>query len=153
MHIPDGVLNVYTIAGTSLLTAGALRQSIKEAQQQLEDRQVPLLGVMGAFIFAAQMVNFKIGTGTSGHFLGAALTGIMLGPWSAGLVLTTVLIIQCLFFADGGIAALGANALNMAVIAPHVASFLYRRITRIITGELGQSIGVFIAALLNKYAL
>ncbi|MGB9661129.1 MAG: energy-coupling factor ABC transporter permease [Moorellaceae bacterium] len=126
MHIPDGFLDTKTWVGAAALSSAAVGYSLKRTRAFLGDRQVPALGVMAAFIFAAQMVNFPVGGGTSGHLLGAALATALLGPWSSTLILTSVLLIQALFFADGGITALGANVLNMAVIASWVAHVFYR---------------------------
>lgn len=107
MHIPDGFLDPKIWVGASALSAGALAAAVSNTRKVLEDRQVPALGVMAAFIFAAQMINFPVAGGTSGHLLGGALAAVLLGPWSAGLILTTVLVIQMLFFYDGGLTALG----------------------------------------------
>ncbi|MEW6276024.1 MAG: energy-coupling factor ABC transporter permease [Bacillota bacterium] len=126
MHIPDGFLTPGVWAGASVLSAGALAGAVAKTRETLQDRQVPTLGVAAAFIFAAQMINFPVAGGTSGHLLGGALAAILLGPWNAFLVMTTVLTIQCLFFSDGGLTALGANVLNMAVIAPWVAYVMAR---------------------------
>lgn len=116
MHIPDGFLDPGVAAATGAASVGAVAYSLKRANATLEDRAVPLLGVTGAFVFAAQMLNFPVAGGTSGHFLGAALAAVLLGPWGACLVLTVVLALQAFVFADGGIAALGANVLNMGVL-------------------------------------
>ena len=115
MHIPDGFLSPEVAAGTAVVAAGAVGVGLRRASAQLDDRVVPLLGVTGAFVFAAQMLNFPVAGGTSGHFLGAALATILLGPWLATLVLAVVLATQCFVFADGGISALGANVLCMGV--------------------------------------
>ena len=116
MHIPDGFLSPEVAAGTAVVAAGAVGVGLRRASAQLDDRVVPLLGVTGAFVFAAQMLNFPIAGGTSGHFMGAALAAVLLGPWLACLVLAVVLGVQAFLFADGGITALGANVLNMGVI-------------------------------------
>ena len=115
MHIPDGFLSPEVAAGTAVVAAGAVGVGLRRAAAQLDDRVVPLLGVTGAFVFAAQMLNFPVAGGTSGHFLGAALATILLGPWLAMLVLAVVLATQSFVFADGGISALGANVLCMGV--------------------------------------
>ena len=115
MHIPDGFLSPEVAAGTAVVAAGAVGVGLRRASARLDDRVVPLLGVTGAFVFAAQMLNFPVAGGTSGHFLGAALATILLGPWLATLVLAVVLATQCFVFADGGISALGANILCMGV--------------------------------------
>ncbi|HBV98609.1 MAG: cobalamin biosynthesis protein CbiM [Peptococcaceae bacterium BICA1-7] len=147
MHIPDGFLNAQTWAPAYLLSAGAIGYSIKKSREELSERQVPRLGVMAAFIFAAQMVNFPVIAGVaSGHLLGAALAAIMLGPWSACIVISTVLAIQMLFFGDGGITALGANMFNMAVIGVLTAYLLYSLLSRLLPGPMGRNVSVFVTA-------
>ncbi|ABO51077.1 cobalamin (vitamin B12) biosynthesis CbiM protein [Desulforamulus reducens MI-1] len=146
MHIPDGFLDVKTWVTASTLSIGALGYSVKKTRQQLSDRQIPQLGVMAAFIFAAQMINFPIAGGTSGHLLGAALATTLLGPWSASIVLATVLIIQCFVFLDGGITALGANIFNMAVLGVIIAWAFNVAIKGIIKGNLGLGLASFAAA-------
>ncbi|HTE63726.1 MAG TPA: energy-coupling factor ABC transporter permease [Solirubrobacteraceae bacterium] len=116
MHIPDGFLSPEVAASTAVVSAGVLACSLRRADAALDDRRVPLVGVTGAFIFAAQMLNFPVAGGTSGHLLGAALAAILLGPWVACLVMAVVLTTQAFLFADGGITALGANILNMGVL-------------------------------------
>jgi cobalt/nickel transport system permease protein len=116
MHIPDGFLSPEVAATCAVPAAGAVAYGLRRASHELDERRVPLLGVTAAFVFAAQMLNFPVAGGTSGHFLGAALAAILLGPWLAGLVLSVVLVVQAFVFADGGITALGANILNMGVI-------------------------------------
>jgi cobalt/nickel transport system permease protein len=116
MHIPDGFLSPDVAVATGAVTAGTLAYSLRRAEDQLDDRRIPLVGVTGAFVFAAQMLNFPVAGGTSGHFLGAALAAILLGPWLACLVLAVVIATQAFMFADGGVTALGANILNMGVI-------------------------------------
>ncbi len=116
MHLPDGFLD----AKTALLSTGAaavgLGLALRQARSALEPRQVPLLGLSAAFVFAAQMLNFPVAGGTSGHLIGGALVAVLLGPAAGVIVMTCVLIIQCLMFADGGLLALGANVFNMAVM-------------------------------------
>jgi cobalt/nickel transport system permease protein len=116
MHIPDGFLSTEVAVACWVPAAAAVGIGLKRANVELDERRVPLLGVTAAFIFAAQMLNFPVAGGTSGHFLGAALAAILLGPWLACLVLAVVLGVQAFVFADGGITALGANVLNMGVI-------------------------------------
>jgi len=152
MHIPDGFLDPKVWAGAYAVSAGALAAAVARTGKVLEQRQVPTLGVMAAFIFAAQMVNFPVAGGTSGHLLGGALAAVLLGPWSAGLILTTVLVIQMLFFYDGGVTALGANVLNMAVIAPWVAYGVYRAFNPLVKGPVGRNAAIFVAAWLSVVA-
>ena len=116
MHIPDGFLNGATIATTTVISVGGIGNALRLTGKKLKEKQIPLMGVLAAFIFAAQMLNFPIAGGTSGHFVGAALAAVLLGPWTAILIMTCVLIAQCLIFQDGGLLALGANILNMGVI-------------------------------------
>ena len=116
MHIPDGFLSPDVAASTAVVAAGAVAVGVRQAGRRMDDRVVPLLGVPGAFVFAAQMLTFPVAGGTSGHFLGAALATILLGPWLACLVLAVVLATQSFVFADGGVSALGANIVNMGVI-------------------------------------
>jgi cobalt/nickel transport system permease protein len=116
MHIPDGFLSPEVAAGTAVVAAGAVGVGLRRAGNRLDDRVVPLLGVTGAFVFAAQMLNFPVAGGTSGHFLGAALATVLLGPWLGCLVLAVVLATQSFVFADGGVSALGANVVNMGVV-------------------------------------
>jgi cobalt/nickel transport system permease protein len=116
MHIPDGFLSPEVAAVCAVPAIGAVGYGLRRATRELDERRVPLLGVTAAFVFAAQMLNFPVAGGTSGHFLGAALAAILLGPWLAGVVLSVVLVVQSLVFADGGLTALGANVLNMGVI-------------------------------------
>jgi cobalt/nickel transport system permease protein len=117
MHIPDGFIDLPTAGATAAVAAGFAAVAVRKTGRQMGERTVPLLGVTAAFIFAAQMLNFPIAAGTSGHFLGALLAAALLGPWAAGLTLIVVLVAQALVMADGGITALGANITNMAVIA------------------------------------
>jgi len=147
MHIPDGFLDISTAATTCAVSAGTVAYASKRVNKTLGEKQVPLMGVMAAFIFAAQMLNFPIIGGTSGHLIGAALAAILLGPWAAVLIMTCVVIVQSLIFQDGGLLALGANVLNMAIIASFTGYYFYRGVTTII-GEQGKgrTVGSFFAA-------
>ena len=115
MHIPDGFLSAPVWAALDVLSVPAVAIMARRAQNDLGDRRIPLLGVMGAFVFAAQMINFPIPLGTSGHLVGGALLTIVLGPPAAALVMTAILVIQAFVFQDGGVMALGANVFNMAI--------------------------------------
>jgi cobalt/nickel transport system permease protein len=116
MHVPDGFLSGEVAAATGAVAVAAVAYGLRRADRQLDDSRIPLLGVTAAFVFAAQMVNFPVAGGTSGHFLGAALAAVLLGPWLACVVMAVVLGIQAFVFADGGITALGANITNMGVL-------------------------------------
>ena len=147
MHIPDGFLNVATVATTYAVSAGGVSYAVKEVNKTLKEKQIPLMGVLAAFIFAAQMLNFQVIGGTSGHLIGAAIAAILLGPWAAVLIMTCVLIAQCLIFQDGGLLALGANIFNMGIVATFSAYFLYRLITSMLgQGRRGRLIGSIIGA-------
>jgi cobalt/nickel transport system permease protein len=120
MHIPDGFIDGKTAATTALLAAAGVGLALRQVRRRLPPRRVPLLGLAAAFLFAAQMVNFPVVGGTSGHLLGGVLAAALLGPSAAIVVLTTVLIVQCFLFADGGVLALGANVFNMAIVSAAV---------------------------------
>ncbi len=125
MHIPDGFLSAPVNLATAAVSALCCAAAVRQANKTLGDREAPLLGVTGAFVFAAQMLNFPIVGGTSGHFLGAVMASILLGPLNACLVLATVLCVQCLVFADGGLTALGSNIFNMGVVGGLLGHFIY----------------------------
>lgn len=115
MHIPDGFLATPVWATLDLAALPVMGYCVRRTQARFDESRAPLLGVMGAFVFAAQMINFPVGVGTSGHLVGGALLALTLGPWAASVVMTAILVVQALVFQDGGITALGANVLNMAV--------------------------------------
>jgi cobalt/nickel transport system permease protein len=147
VHIPDGFLSIGTIAVTGAVSAATVGYSLRAVGRKLKERQVPLMGVLGAFIFAAQMLNFPIAGGTSGHLIGAALAAILLGPWAAVLIMTCVLIMQAFVFQDGGLLALGANVLNMGIIASFASYYLFRAVTLILgSNRRGLLVGGFVAA-------
>jgi len=132
MHIPDAVLREPVWISTACLAGGAVILSARAVERSLDLRRIPLMGVLGAFVFAAQMVNFAVplAGATSGHFVGASLLAILLGPFAGLLVMAAILAIQALIFADGGITALGANISNMALLASFVGYLIYRAIHR-----------------------
>src|SRR5438876_4567830 len=117
MHFSDGFLSPPIWASFDLTAVAAAVYIVRRAERELEEKKLPLLGVMGAFVFAAQMINFPVGGATSGHLVGAALLSYTLGPAAASVVMIAILAIQSLVFQDGGILALGANVLNMAIAA------------------------------------
>ncbi len=116
MHIPDGFLSNSVNAVTFVISAGACTYGVRRVNRNFGEREVPLMGVTAAFIFAAQMLNFPVAGGTSGHFLGAVFSSVLLGPWAGLIIMTIVLMVQCLGFADGGLTAIGSNIFNMGVI-------------------------------------
>jgi len=129
LHIPDGFLTLIVSLICWVITAITLSVAISRTNKSLGEKQVPLMGVMAAFIFAAQMINFPVAGGTSGHLLGGALAAIMLGPWAAMLVMTAVIAVQALLFWDGGVLVMGANILNMGLITAAIGYGLYRGVS------------------------
>jgi cobalt/nickel transport system permease protein len=147
LHIPDGFLSVAIAVICWVLTAVGVGVSLWRSGKTLGPRQVPLMGVLAAFIFAAQMLNFTVAGGTSGHLIGGALAAILLGPWAAILTMTTVVGIQALVFQDGGLLVMGANILNMGIIAVLVAYGVYRGVMALAGGRRwGLFVGGFAAA-------
>lgn len=131
-HIPDGFLSPAVLAGTSALSVAALSMAARRTRSGLAEREAPLLGAATAFVFAAQMLNFPLGPGTSAHLLGGVLVAAIVGPWAGMLVVFSVVLVQALLFQDGGIAALGANTLNLAVLGAGGGYVLYRWIHSLI---------------------
>ena len=129
MHIPDGFLNLYVSIVCWIITTILISMAVSRTNKSLGEKQVPLMGVMAAFIFAAQMINFPVAGGTSGHLLGGALAAIMLGPWAGMLVMTAVIAVQGLLFQDGGLLVMGANILNMGLITCAIGYGLYRSVS------------------------
>ena len=135
MHIPDGFVSIPVAAVTSVASVAALGIALSRSNDAFGVRRAPVLGLTTAFIFAAQMINFPVAGGTSGHLLGGALAAIVLGsPWAGALCIATVLIIQAVLFADGGITALGANIFNMAFIGVWVGWSLTQTLHRLFGG-------------------
>jgi cobalt/nickel transport system permease protein len=150
MHIPDGFLSVLVSLILWAISIGAIGYALRRVGKDLGERQVPLMGVLAAAIFAGQMLNFSVAGGTSGHLLGATLATILLGPWAAIIIMTTVVGIQALIFQDGGLLALGANIFNMAVVGVSVSYFAYTSIKKIIGEQKwGLLVNGFISAWLS----
>ncbi len=126
LHIPDGFLTLMVSLIFWLITILMVWLAVSKTNQSLGEKQIPLMGVMAAFIFAAQMLNFPIAGGTSGHFLGGALAAIVLGPWAGILVMTAVVGVQALLFQDGGLLVMGANIFNMGILTAVIGFGLYR---------------------------
>lgn len=146
MHIPDGMLSTATVAATGATSIGFVGYAVAWVKRNMHDGKVVLMAVMAALIFALQMLNFPVAGGTSGHFAGGAAAAILLGPWPAVIVMTTVLFIQALLFADGGILALGANVLNLAVIGPFVAYAVWGSLRKWTESTSGAAAVSFAAA-------
>ena len=145
MHLPDGFLDTKTALLSTGAAAAGVGIALRQVRLSLPPRQMPMLGLAAAFVFAAQMLNFPVAGGTSGHLVGGVLTAILLGPSAAVLVLTCVLLVQCLMFADGGLTALGANVFNMAIVSVCGGYFAFRLAKRLIRMEEQRST-VFAAA-------
>jgi cobalt/nickel transport system permease protein len=131
MHIPDGFINAGTSLAAGGVAAGGLGVSVKRAAVLMEDKQVPLAGLVAAFIFAVQMLNFPVAGGTSGHLLGGVLAAVLVGPWMGAICVSVVLLVQALF-ADGGLTALGLNILNMALVTTFGGYALFAGLRRML---------------------
>jgi cobalt/nickel transport system permease protein len=142
LHIPDGFLSGGVAAGAAVIAVAAVAYGLRVADRDLDEARVPLLGVLAAFIFAAQMLNFPVAGGTSGHFLGATLAAVLLGPWIACVVMAVVIGAQAFAFADGGVSALGANVVNMGVIGALLAGFAVRAGLRVLPQTRGALLGL-----------
>lgn len=149
MHIPDGFLSVLVSIVFWVVSVIAVAIALRKTNQMLGERQVPLMGVVAAAIFAGQMLNFSVTGGTSGHLLGAAIATILLGPWPAVVVMTSVVSVQALLFQDGGILALGANIFNMAVVGVFVSYAAYSVLVRLFRK---QSWGIFVSGFVASWA-
>lgn len=130
MHIPDGLIYAPTAVATGATGAGLVALALYKSRDGLDDRQIPLVGVTAAFIFAAQMVTFPVAGGTSAHLLGGVLAGILLGPWLGALVETVVYLVQAIGFADGGVTALGANVIMMGFLPAVGGYYFFRLVAR-----------------------
>jgi cobalt/nickel transport system permease protein len=162
MHIPDGFLSTpVALIGWALALIFVVI-AIRQTRAQLGERQIPLLGVLAAFIFAAQAINFPVAAGTSGHLLGGALAAIVLGPWAATLIMTAVIAVQGLLFQDGGLLVMGWNILNMGVFTAFTGYLAYsmaRRLTgdgpraRFASAFAGAWLSVMIGAIATSFEL
>jgi cobalt/nickel transport system permease protein len=135
LHAPDGIISVPVALAMWVVTVIAMAIAVRRTNQQLDPRTVPLLGVTAAFIFAAQMVNFPIIGGTSGHLLGGVLAAILVGPWAGTLVMACVIAVQGLAFQDGGLIVMGANIFNMGVVGTLGGFAVYRIAAHALGGE------------------
>lgn len=162
MHIPDGFLSVPVSIFFWLISALVIGYALKRVSADLGERQVPMMGVLAAAIFAGQMLNFAVAGGTSGHLIGAALATILLGPWAAMVILTCVISIQALIFQDGGLLVLGANIFNMAIIGVTVSFMVYHTIRKLtasrswglyVSGFTAAWVSVVVAALATAFEL
>ncbi|MFT3892409.1 MAG: energy-coupling factor ABC transporter permease [Anaerolineales bacterium] len=159
MHIPDGFLSIVISVLCWAITVAILGVAVSRTNKSLGERQVPLMGVMAAFIFAAQMINFPVAGGTSGHLLGGALAAITLGPWAGMLVMTAVITVQGFLFQDGGLLVMGANILNMGLLTAAVGYGLYRSVlgknqtTKLVVAGIAAWLSVMTGALATSLQL
>ncbi len=151
MHIPDGLLSIPVSAVGWLLLVAMLAYALRQTKTQLGERQIPLMGILAAFVFAAQMINFPVAGGTSGHLLGSTLVAIFLGPWAMIVVMTCVIGVQALLFQDGGLLALGFNIVNMGITSGLIGYAVYALLqrahaSRLISAGVGAWAGVVAAS-------
>ena len=146
MHIPDGFINGATSLGAGVVAAGGLGAALRQGNRALQDRQVPLAGLVAAFVFALQMLNFPVAAGTSGHLLGGALAAVLLGPWMGVVVVSVVVIVQALLFADGGISALGLNMLNISLLTALVGWGAFRLSMAVLPKRTASVVGASFGA-------
>ncbi|MFF9770773.1 energy-coupling factor ABC transporter permease [Streptomyces sp. NPDC053086] len=150
MHVPDGFIDAPTSAVTAVVAAGALAVSLRGARRELDERTAPLAGLVAAFIFAVQMLNFPVAAGTSGHLLGGALAAILVGPYTAVLCVSVVLLMQGVLFADGGLTALGVNITDMAIVTTVVAYAVFRGLLAVLPRKRRSvTVASFVAALVS----
>ncbi|ANP55583.1 cobalt/nickel transport system permease protein [Streptomyces griseochromogenes] len=150
MHVPDGFIDAPTSAVTGVVAAGALAVSLRGARRELDERTAPLAGLVAAFIFAVQMLNFPVAAGTSGHLLGGALAAILVGPYTGVLCVSVVLLMQGVLFADGGLTALGVNITDMAIVTTVVSYAVFRALLAVLPrGRRSVTVASFVAALVS----
>ncbi|MER5647267.1 energy-coupling factor ABC transporter permease [Streptosporangium sp. NPDC002524] len=149
MHVPDGFFNAAVSVSAGVVAAAGVAVCLRGARRELDDRTAPMAGLVAAFIFAVQMLNFPVAAGTSGHLLGGALAAILVGPYTAVLCVAVVLLVQAFFFADGGLTALGVNITLMGLVAVLVGWGVFRLITRSVRNRGAVVAAAFVAALVS----
>lgn len=150
MHVPDGFINAPVSAAAGVVAAGAVAVSLRGARRELDERTAPLAGLVAAFVFAAQMLNFPVAAGTSGHLLGGALAAILVGPYTGVLCVSVVLLMQGVLFADGGLTALGVNITVMGVVTSVVGYAVFRALVKVLPKKRRSiTVSAFVAALLS----
>ncbi|WP_424892031.1 energy-coupling factor ABC transporter permease [Streptomyces sp. XH2] len=150
MHVPDGFIDAPVSAATAAVAAAAVAVSLRGARRELDDKAAPLAGLVAAFVFAVQMLNFPVAAGTSGHLLGGALAAILVGPYTGVLCISVVLLMQGVLFADGGLTALGVNITDMGIVTTVVAYAVFRLLLRLLPrGRTGLSAASFVAAFVS----
>lgn len=147
MHAPDGFIDAPTSVAMAVVAAGGVGIALRRAGDQLEEREVPLAGLTAAFVFAVQMLNFPVASGTSGHLLGGVLAAVLVGPWVGALCVTVVVVVQALLFADGGLSALGFNVVNMALVTALGGYLVFLGLRRVLpTSKTGVAVAAGVAA-------
>ena len=141
LHAPDGFLEPGTAIVTGIISIVVIGLALRQSRQQLRDKAIPLAGITAAFIFAAQMFNFPVAAGTTGHLLGGALAAILLGPSVGAIIVTVVVVVQALAFADGGLTALGYNVLNMAIVPAYGGYAVFKLLRRVFPATTGGVVG------------
>jgi cobalt/nickel transport system permease protein len=150
MHIANGIVNGGVSAVFAVISLAALAFCVLRSRADLDDRLAPMAGLVAAFIFAVQMLNFQVLPGVSGHLLGGALAAVLVGPWVGALCVATVLIVQCLLFADGGLTALGLNVFNMALLGTAAGYLLIAGLLRVLPKTAsGVATTTFIASVVS----
>jgi cobalt/nickel transport system permease protein len=137
MHVPDGFLDAATSAATAAVAVGTVGLALRGARRELDDKAAPMAGLVATFVFAAQMLNFPVGAGTSGHLLGGALAAVLVGPYTGVLCLSVVLLVQSLLFADGGVTALGTNVVLMGVVGVLSGWLVFRGLQSVTPKRVG----------------
>lgn len=150
MHVPDGFIDAPVSVATGAVAAAAVAVGLRGARRELDEQAAPLAGLVAAFIFAVQMLNFPVAAGTSGHLLGGALAAILVGPYTGVLCVSVVLLMQAVLFADGGLTALGVNITDMAVVTTVVAYGIFRAVLKIAPNRRRTvTVASFLAALIS----
>ncbi len=150
MHVPDGFIDAPVSIAAGIVAAGGVAVCLRGARRELDDRTAPMAGLVAAFVFSVQMLNFPVAAGTSGHLLGGALAAILVGPYTGALCVAVVLLVQALLFADGGITALGVNVINMSLVTVVVGYAVFRLLVRLLPYSKATVTGsAFVAALVS----
>ena len=150
MHVPDGFIDAPVSIAAGVVAAGGIAVCLRGARHELDDRTAPMAGLVAAFVFSAQMINFPVAAGTSGHLLGGALAAILVGPYTGALCVAVVLLVQGLLFADGGLTAIGVNILTMSLVTVVVGWVVFRLLTRMLPLTKASVTGsAFVAALVS----
>jgi cobalt/nickel transport system permease protein len=150
VHIPDGFINGSVSVGAGVVAVGALSVCVRKTAAVMEEKQAPMAGLVAAFIFAVQMLNFPVASGTSGHLLGGVLAAVLVGPWAGAVCVSVVLLVQALLFADGGLSALGLNVVNMALVTSFGGYAVYLALRKVLpTSRAGVMVSAGVAACLG----